>query len=1169
MQDLKECIALLPHMMKEWPDETSGYFAWSGVEDDVRMLLICLYAAAKKEPLVVIVDGEKKGTTLFQFLDQLDINVAFFPVADRLPFEVFARSREVEHRRVRMMADLLTGHVPQVLITTGTALKQSLLPKAMWQKGHRRLQVGDRLDIQAFLSDLIDIGYVHTSLVEHPGDFSVRGGIIDIYAPTADQPLRMEFFDDEIDSLRYFDVDSQRSFDPVQHAEILPARTFFVPRSQGDLWAEKLDAAKRNYLEQLASTTRKNIANSLSAQIDPLIQALRQGEDNPNIELFSPYFIEEKATLLDYYPEAPTLILEEQNRLEDQLHHEEQEREITYKDLLSRGLILPKQWESDLQMQDWQHLFATHRVLGLSLLNRQNTLYPDGPYKDAATEPMPPFFNRISLLQEHLQRWIQEGMTILAMSSDLSLQERFQEAVATYQLSVQKDRLKPGTITALPLSIYKGGVFWTDRVVLLPLENVFTSHQRQRRRRHHDDRENALKDLAELEHGDFVVHENHGIGQYLGMEQIKTGDIEKDYLLIRYAGTDKLYVPVDQFDILQKYVGQEGKRPRLNKLSSGEWQKTKERVAKSVADLADYLIGIYAARESEPGFAFSEDDIMQDEFEEAFPYVETEDQLKAIQDVKADMMRPVPMDRLICGDVGYGKTEVAIRAAFKAVSDGKQVAVLVPTTVLAQQHYETFKARFEDFGVRVAVLSRFTSPKESKSIVEALSHHELDLVIGTHKLLNKKIRFADLGLLVVDEEQRFGVSHKERLKEIKAQVDVLTLSATPIPRTLHLSLAGIRDMSVIETPPADRYPIQTYVVESSDLVLEQSIRRELGRGGQVFVIQNRIDDLPALADKIRKLMPEAKVQIAHGRMREKELETVMLDFAAQQIDVLVCTTIIETGLDIANANTLFVLHADHMGLAQLYQLRGRVGRSDRVAYAYLTYEKDRMLTPLAEKRLNILREYTALGSGYRIAMRDLELRGAGNLLGAEQHGHVVDVGFEMYLALLNEAVASRTGKNKTALRKGIEIEWPISAYLPETYVADEKIRFSLYKRLEKMQHLEEVDEFFDELVDRFGDLPDSTMALLTTIKIKLQAERVGIKSIKGSGQSVEITFYSDAPLDMERIMTYIHAAPLQRSLNNRSGEIILRLYFSEGFDVFALDKLQVHVNDLLSIVITQ
>lgn len=1166
MHGLNTCINALPHIMKEWPDHPSGYFAWSGFEEGVRTLLVAFYGEASSSPVVVLTDSEKRANALYGFLDGLGVDVALFPVADRLPFEVLARSREVEHERLRILARLQTGQVPKVLVTTGAAMRQTLMAPEAWVAGKRSLAVGETIDLAALLSDLVDMGYTHSPLVEQPGDFSVRGGIIDCYSPAQAHPLRIELFDDEIDSLRYFDVETQRSFDPIEKATLLPARTFLVPASRREAWAERLRAAKAAYLESLAPKTRKAIAEPLGSRIDPVIADLEQGEDNPNLELFSPYFLSEQATLLDYYPESPLLVIEEENRLEDRLLHEDREREMSFADLLSRGLVLPRQWDRDLSPADWQRLFARHRVLGLALLHRQNELYPLGRRRNAEAEPIPSFFSQVPLLAEQLSRWLAEGMTIIALAKEERQRERFVEALAPYDLHPQNGLGKGSGLYMIMSPLAVGGVFWQDRTVLLPLEGLFAPPQRRRRRRRSEEEE-RFRDPSELVPGDYVVHENHGIGQYVGMEHVKTASIEKDYLLIRYAGTDKLYVPVEQFDLLQKYVGQEGKRPRLNKLSGGEWQRTKQRVAKSVADLADYLIGIYAARESEPGFAFSPDDALQAEFEAAFPYVETEDQWKAINDVKEDMMRPVPMDRLICGDVGYGKTEVAIRAAFKAVSDGKQVAVLVPTTVLAQQHYETFLARFEPFGVRLAVLSRFTPAKESKRIMEGLKNHELDLVIGTHRLLNKSISFADLGLLVIDEEQRFGVSHKERLKEIKAQVDVLTLSATPIPRTLHLSLAGIRDMSVIETPPADRYPIQTYVVEASDLVMEQALRRELGRGGQAFVIQNRIDDLPALADRIATLLPEVRVQMAHGRMRERALEEVMLDFAAHEIDILVCTTIIETGLDIANANTLFVLGADRMGLSQLYQLRGRVGRSDRVAYAYLTYEGGKMLTPLAEKRLHILREYTALGSGYRIAMRDLELRGAGNLLGAEQHGHVVDVGFEMYLSLLNDAVAARTGKGEGSRWAPVELEWPLSAFLPDSYIEDERVRLSIYKRLERMHRLEAVDELLDELIDRFGEPPAPALDLLAMVEIKIMAEAAGIAGMRVDGHLLVCRFRGDAPLDMEDVLSYMKARPLERSLSNESGELALRFYFKNGFDREALAVVKDHLNDLLSIVI--
>ncbi len=1160
----KECRKTL-----RTPEVFSGSFAWSGLEDDLRQLLLAIHVAACERPVVVICSDDrqlKNMQALFSLENKLQPTV--FPAAEIIPFEVYAQSEEIAHRRVSLLAALAAGYMPRVVLTTMTALANGLMPPELWRKEHMIIKTGDVIDVDKFLTHLIEIGYHYETVVTHVGELSVRGGIIDIFSPLDTQPVRIELFDDEIDSLRYFAVEDQRSVISTDEVEIMPARELFYLDNEADVFADRLCEIKKKYLTKVPEKNRKHIAGALNERLDPIIQSLRHREYNPNLDLYKGYFFDRKNCLLDYYESSPLIILEEINRIEDAVTLLDTDRQSHFTELLHNGMVLPEQWGHYYSADDFSLLFKNHDLLGFSLLTRKNALWQPKQSKRFEGEALPSFFNRMDLFEQELAQWQQEGLVIRCPVSNNHMRSQFIDYLDDHKISYATSiDANHASLIVYQDDLKTGGVFWQDGFILLPVHHLFAPQKVHRRRRLERDDTVAYSSAGAIQPGDYVVHENHGIGLYLGMEHVNSSDVEKDYLLIKYAGSDKLYVPVEQFDFLQKYVGQEGKRPKLNKLSGTEWQRTKKRVAQSVADLADSLIKLYAERESEPGHAFPPDDDMQYTFEQSFPYVETEDQLQAIEDVKNDMMRPVPMDRLICGDVGYGKTEVAIRAAFKAVADGKQVAVLVPTTVLAQQHYETFKSRFEDFAVRVAVLSRFNTPKETATLEQALKDHKIDIIIGTHKLLNKRIEFSDLGLLVVDEEQRFGVSHKERIKAMKTQVDVLTLSATPIPRTLHLSLAGIRDMSIIETPPADRYPIQTYVVEMNDVLLEQAIRRELARDGQVFVIQNRIEALDGLASKIQTLVPEARILTAHGRAKERELEKVMLDFVNHEADVLVCTTIIETGLDIPNVNTLVVVHADTMGLSQLYQLRGRVGRSHRVAYAYLTYEPNKMLTSLAEKRLNTLKEYTALGSGYRIAMKDLELRGAGNLLGAEQHGHVVDVGFDMYLELLNEAVALKTGKTKEDKRRPVELDLRVNAFIPDEYIKDESVRLSIYKRIERATSENELEDIIDECIDRFGDVPESLAVLFSLMSLKLVAYKLKISSMKQRRNTLEIQFYPNDDIDFGAMMTFVQKYPTRFSLSNKRGELVLSCRLKQQvLNKKSLDSMKLLFSELLSIV---
>ncbi len=761
-----------------------------------------------------------------------------------------------------------------------------------------------------------------------------------------------------------------------------------------------------------------------------------------------------------------------------------------------------------------------------------------------------PFFNKTDHLFHFIEDKTKKGYrTILAIHSKGNREALIEEA-HHYKTTISdfKNQQEPGIYFA-HLNLEKGFEDKKGKTLFITELDIFNKKKKKTRQIYNKDAE-RIGSVFELEIGDFVVHSSHGIGQYFGINTLEVEGIKKDYLLIKYKGEDKLYVPVEQVHNLQKFIGSEEKRPKLNKLGGSEWQRTKAKVQKSIEDMSEELLELYAQRTMNQGFAFSPDDFMQQEFEDNFPYEETQDQLRAIMEIKKDMENPTPMDRLLCGDVGYGKTEVAMRAAFKAVRDSKQVAVLVPTTILAEQHFQSFSKRFEGFPVKVEVLSRFKSPKEEVEIKEDAAKGKVDILIGTHKLLSNTLKFKDLGLLIVDEEQRFGVKHKEKIKQIKASVDVLTLSATPIPRTLQMSLAGLRDMSLIETPPKNRYPIQTFVVEKNDELLREVILRELGREGQIFYVHNRVHDIYLEAGKLMETVPEASFAVAHGQLKEHELEKTMIEFMEKEKDCLVCTTIIETGLDIPNVNTLIVDEADKYGLSQLYQLRGRVGRSERVAYAYLTYKADKTLSENAEKRLKAIKDFTELGSGFKIALRDLEIRGAGNLLGKEQHGHLDAIGFALYTQMLQETIQDLKIKKKKeageftqedAIKnrdREQEISLPISALIPEEYIRNHGLKLEFYQKIKNAPTEDVLMDVTDELIDRFGDFPEEVANLISLGEIRIKMEKLGISSLKLKNNTLEFLISMDASLDPKTILKLSENFKNQVSFKDDNGFMI-------------------------------
>lgn len=1095
---------------------------------------------AEFQPLLVITASAEEAQRLAADVDAFwpGEGIGFFPAGEILPLGFYAHSPEIPSQRIRVLSDLVRGRA-KVVVMAIDALAGKLPPPEAFRRALMTLRVGQTIEREELINRLVRLGYHREEMVEAPGHLAVRGGIIDIYPLGAEQPVRVEFFGDEIESLRPFDPGTQRSVGEVEEIVITPAEEVVAP--------EDLQPGLANLQNEFNQTltklkrTRPQAARELEERLKGLLQKLEAGEWPEGAGQLQTFFYSQQVSILDYFSRPPLVILDDPARLMEEAKRLEKHRLDIFTQMLESGLALPSQGmayattaETEMGLKKYQRLYFTLLPRRASPQVRQTI--------GVGAQTIPAFQGKVSLLVQELGRWRRDNYRIVLMVADPGRIEALRqslmaEGLETVALKDVSTPPQPGQIVVVPGSLRQGFIWPQAKLVILGDTELYGPVRRPRRQK--IAREGArISSFTDLKEGDYVVHVHHGIGRYLGIQQLEVGGVKKDYLLIQYAGNDRLYVPIDQISLVQKYIGAEGHVPRLYRLGGNEWAKVKGRVQEAVRAMAEELLTLYATRETIQGHAFSKDTPWQREFEEAFPYTETPDQLRAIAEVKADMERPKPMDRLLCGDVGYGKTEVALRAAFKAVMDGKQVAVLVPTTILAQQHYNTFRQRLAPYPIKVAVLSRFCSPKEQAETIAALARGEIDIVIGTHRLLSQDVAFKDLGLVIIDEEQRFGVAHKEKLKQLRYTVDVLTMTATPIPRTLHMALAGVRDMSLIETPPEDRFPVQTYVVEYSSELVREAIKRELDRGGQVYYVHNRVADIDQVAFKLQQLVPEARIAVAHGQMAEEELEQIMLDFIEGCYDVLVCTTIIENGLDIQNVNTLIVDEADTFGLAQLYQLRGRVGRTNRLAYAYFTYRPDKVLGEVAEKRLAAIREFTALGSGYKIALRDLQLRGAGNLLGPEQHGHMLAVGFDLYCQLLEEAVRNLKGQKlppKAGDTRGATVELNVDSYLSDDFIPDAALKMEFYQRLMTAKKLSEVEDIAAEMIDRFGTPPTAAENLLLMTKIRLLAGELGIISVQQRDGEVELKFGDKYYLRGEKLLQLSQFLPRKLSFSSAGG----------------------------------
>ena len=1051
--------------------------------------------------------------------------ILHLPTTEWLPFEVLGRSRETTADRIRVM-NRLAQDPHCTVVASVLAVERRVFPLERWTEYTLTFEVGKTYVLSEVLTALTDGGYERIETVEGKGQFALRGGILDI-APLDAEAVRIEFFDNEIDSIRTFDLGTQKSFAIVTKVRIPPAMEYVVTREELGQLRFAIRAEARKAIGRLTRAGRKEAAVHLQNKVSFLEERLEQGIVDENVYSFLSLVNTPLVPFFSYLSDNHFVVLDEPLRLKEQLEFQANERSLEFTQQLEHGegFVHP-----ETQFIDYNDILShgeTHPLISLSTLLRQAPGLSPKRVFNLNARSLTGFMGKTSKLVEEIEHRKDAGNVVALFVGDedhaLRLIQGLKDAGVIASRKELKDRVEEGHVYVYPYSLDHGFELPLGKLVILTETEIYKRESKAVSKKPITPAQKSIF-IAELKPGDYVVHVQHGIGQFTGIERLAVGGVEKDYFGLRYAGEDRLYVPLDQLHLLQKYLGSAAETlPKLYKLGGTEWYKVKTKTRSAVKEMAIDLVKLYAKREAIQGFAFSQDNAWQNEFEEKFPYVETPDQLQSIVDVKRDMMRPRPMDRLLCGDVGYGKTEVAIRAAFKAVLDSKQVAVLVPTTILAQQHFNTFLERFIGYPITIEMLSRFRSQKEQKEILVGLKEGRIDVIVGTHRILSDAVQFKDLGLLVIDEEQRFGVAHKEKLKTLKGNVDVLTLSATPIPRTLHMSLVGVRDMSVIETPPEGRYPVQTYVTEFRPDVVRDAIRREIQRGGQVFYVHNRVEDMDRVTHFLSQLVPEARFGVAHGQMRETQLERVMLDFLEQEMDVLISTTIIETGLDMPNVNTLIIDESDRFGLSQLYQLRGRVGRSNRKAFAYLMYKPQKILTEIAEKRLAAIREFTEFGAGFKIAMRDLEIRGAGNLIGAQQHGHLAAVGFEMYSQMLKEAVQELRGeKVEEVIEPSIELQ--VDAFLPDTYVVDSQAKASLYQRLAMVQDEEQLREMVDELVDRFGTPMREVEHLIEIIRLKLLASSLKIEQIQQSKQNVSLRFAADMGMTGENLMAVASAS---------------------------------------------
>ena len=1079
-----------------------------GISESGKSYIINGIFEENDNSMVVVTHSDVDAKNLYEDLSFYTTDVFYFPVREVVFYNVDAISGDLRWARLKVIKEILQNERKKIIVTSIDALTSLYTPKEYYLRYSMIIKTGDDIDLKEISKSLLQCGYERVEVVEGKGEFSFRGGILDVFPPTSAYPYRVELFGDEVDSIRTFNTESQRSIEKVEEFSIFPSKEVIVDDECRSRAVQNINEELKKVIANVSKENKESV-EKIKGIVGKNIELLNNTYYFETIDSYLPFFYEKLDSFFDYL-QGYTFVVDDFKRSSGKMESIYYEFNENYMSFLQRGDILPSQNSLLLNKGELESKLENSSLITLSsFLNKSDGLFNtvDIGFEEVTLNK---YNGQLNMLIEDIQERKEKKYKTVILAGTRPRGERLVKTLmekgifSTYKDSI--DKIEAGEVVITFGNLLRGFDYPELELSIISDKDIFGETRRKRSGKAVRKKGVAkITSFAELKPGDYVVHANHGIGVYKGIKQMAAGGTTRDYLDIVYDKGDKLYVPVDQLDLVQKYIGSEGNSPKINKLGGAEWQKAKAKARKSINEIAQDLVKLYAARATLKGHSFGKDTEWQRQFEDEFPYEETPDQLASLEEIKRDMESDKPMDRLLCGDVGYGKTEVAIRAAFKAVMDGKQVAFLVPTTILADQHYNNFIKRFSDFPIKIDMISRFRTPKQQKATLQALKEGNVDILIGTHRLVSKDIVFKDLGLLIVDEEQRFGVAQKEKIKGMKKNVDVLTLSATPIPRTLHMSLTGVRDISVIETPPEDRYPIQTYVVEQNDQLIRDAILREIGRGGQVYFVYNRVESIDSMANYIRDLVPECKVGIMHGQMTEKELETEMIAFMNKEYDVLVCTTIIETGIDISNVNTMIVHNADKMGLSQLYQLRGRVGRANRIAYAYFIYTKDKILTEVAEKRLKALKDFTELGSGFKIAMRDLEIRGAGNMMGSSQHGHMASIGYGLYCRMLEDTIKLIKGEiENEPIETSVDIK--VDAFIPSSYITDEIQKIEVYKKIAAIENINDFMEIKSELEDRYSSIPDSVYNLMDIAYIKSICKGLYIEDIKETAKELRFKF---------------------------------------------------------------
>jgi len=1091
-----------------------------GLSESAKNYLVSGVYGQLDKSILILTHSDVEAKNIYDDLSFYVNEVYYFPTREMGFYNADAVSGDLRWERLKVMKKI-TEDGKKIIITCIEALAATYIPIDLLKQYIFKLSVGSTLNFKPFSEQLIQCGYERVDRVENKGQFSIRGGIIDVYPPISALPFRIELYDDEIDSIRTFNSETQRSIDKVSEIDIFPAKEIILTDESRNKGYNKIKEDLENVLGNLNKD--KEIIERITSLVNINLESLKETWSFKDIDSYMPYFYDTTSTFLDYMKGA-FIVVDDAQRCLGKLDSVYLEFEENYETCLRRGSILSKQAEVLINKQNIYEDLEALEVMTINAIAKTTKLLKPKSIISFSQISIFDFHGQLDMLIDDIKDKKSKGYKTVILSGTRTRGERLIGTLRDRGIeSVYKDSIAQvefGEVVVTFGNQLKGFEYPELKLCVISDKEVFGQSKRKTTSRSSKKGVSKIKSFTELKLGDYVVHVNHGIGVYKGIKQLEVHGHKRDYLELSYNSGDTLYVPVEQLDLVQKYIGSEGKAPKISKLGGAEWVKAKNKVKNSIADIAEDLVKLYATRATLKGHKYSKDTVWQKQFEEEFPFDETPDQLIAIEEIKKDMESDKPMDRLICGDVGYGKTEVAVRAAFKAVMDGKQVAFLVPTTILAEQHYKNLTKRFSDFPVKVEMVSRFRTPAEQKVVIKATKEGNVDILIGTHRIIQSDVKFKDLGVLIIDEEQRFGVTHKEKIKSLRKNIDVITLTATPIPRTLHMSLTGVRDISVIETPPEERYPIQTYVVEFNDQLIRDAILRELNRNGQVFFVYNRVETIKEMAAYIGKLVPEARVCIAHGQMTERELEAVMIEFMENKYDILMCTTIIETGIDIQNTNTIIIYEADKMGLSQLYQLRGRVGRSNRIAYAYLTYKKDKVLTEVAEKRLKAIKDFTELGSGFKIAMRDLEIRGAGNMMGGAQHGHMAAVGYDLYCRMLEETVKNIRGDvEKEPIETTVEIK--IDAYIPGTYIEDEMQKIEIYKKIAAIDSREDMLDIQEEIEDRFSDIPTCVVSLMDIAYLRCISAKVGIIEIKEEKEEIILQFDSSDRINKELVKALV------------------------------------------------